>query len=434
MRIPHSSLPKLRLLTVIVFALFCCLVFGWLWVKMGGQIKGVTTDGYFVGASVPDADNLVYDSDVMMAGVRVGKVRDLKLKDGRATFQMQLEDEVAPLHEGATVRVRAKTLVEETYLEIVDGDGEKIDDGETLPASAARKSVQLGDVLKDLDPKTREALSGTLQALGKSTVGRRNDISGVMTALGDLGREGHDAVDALAAQSEDLEVLATQSAKVLSALDTRRGRIAQLVRDARDLTAATAGGRKDVETTLRRLPGLLHSAEAASGSLTDLGGALSPVAANLDAVAPDLTAALRELPGTTRDLRRLLPSLDNVLDRAPGTLRRTPVLAKDVSDLVPPLRVDLADVNPMLAYLKPYGRDLAAYFTNVGAQFTHGEDVNGHYARVFTIFNEQSIKGLPIPSLNKGLLDKSNAYPGPGEASRPGPYDGTYPRVRQGKR
>lgn len=429
MKISQRTLPTLRLATVAAFMAFCFLFFGWLWVHMGGQIKGVTTDGYFVGASVPDADNLVYDSDVMIAGVRVGKVRDLKLEDGRASFRMQLEREVAPLHEGATVRVRAKTLIQETYLEIVDGKGESIPDGAELPESAAQSSVQIDEVLRTLDAETRASLRATLRSIGQSTKGRRAEINSAMAGLGDLGREGHDAVDALAAQSEDLKELASHSAILLRALDNRRGQIAGLVSDARSLSQATASGQQDVAATLRALPGLLGSARTASGSLTELGAALGPVATNLEAAAPDLTGALRALPAVTRDLHALLPSLDNVLDRAPTTLRRTPTLAQDTSTLVPPLRVDLADLNPMLGYLKPYGRDLAAYFSNVTAQFAQ-RDVNGHYARVFMIFNEQSLRNFPIKT-NLGVLDKSNAYPSPGQATDPGAYQDRYPRLEQ---
>ena len=46
-------------------------------------------------------------------------------------------------------------MIEETYLEIVDGDGSAYADGDTLPASAAKGSVQLNDVLTSLDARTR---------------------------------------------------------------------------------------------------------------------------------------------------------------------------------------------------------------------------------------------------------------------------------------
>ena len=42
-------------------------------------------------------------------------------------------------------------------------------------------------------------------------------------------------------------------------------------------------------------------------------------------------------------------------------------MAADASALIPVLRVGLADVNPMLAYMAPYAKDIAAFAAN-GAQ------------------------------------------------------------------
>jgi phospholipid/cholesterol/gamma-HCH transport system substrate-binding protein len=122
MKIPHAALPKIRSTVVITFVALCALFFGYLWTNMGGTIPGVSGKGYRVTLELSDADNLVYDSDVMVAGVRVGKVRELESENGKARVVVQLDDEgVVPLHEGATVRIRSKSLIEETYLEVQDG-------------------------------------------------------------------------------------------------------------------------------------------------------------------------------------------------------------------------------------------------------------------------------------------------------------------------
>ena len=86
--------------------------------------------------------------------------------------------------------------------------------------------------------------------------------------------------------------------------------------------------------------------------------------------APDLEAALGVLPGATAELRALLPELDLNLDRLPATLTRTPAVAADASALIPVLRVGLADVNPMLAYLAPYAKDAAAFAANAAQVVT----------------------------------------------------------------
>lgn len=430
MRIPAAALPKVRLGVVLAFLLACLAVFLFLWTRMGGQL-GPLTDGYRVTASMSDVQNLSYDSDVRIAGVLAGKVRGLETEGGAARVVLQLQDDVAPLHEGASLRLRSKTLIEETYLEVVDGTGPELPDGASLPAAAELPSVQLDDVLRTVDEPTRAALQSAVQSLGSSTEGRTGDIRSLLDGLGDVGREGRSVLDALSAQSEDLTALSRETSVLLSALDGGQGDVARLVTAAQELSAATSTRAGDLETSVRRLPDVTSAALEATTDLQRLTRSLAPVAADLRAASPDLDAALVELPATAAELRASLPSLQQVLDRAPATLDRAPRLSDDGRRLVPPARVALADVNPMLAYLQPYGADLGAFFSNVAGQFRQS-DANGHYLRAFVIANEQSVKSLPFAT-NLGALDKSNAYPAPGQAADPGPFDGTYTRVVEEK-
>ncbi len=426
MRIPAASLPKVRLGVVLAFLLACLAFFLFMWVRMGGQL-GPLTDGYRVAASVSDVQNLAYDSDVRVAGIRAGKVRELETRDGKARVVMQLDDDTAPLHEGATLRLRSKTLIEESYLELVDGTGKAIEDGGSLPVAAEQTSVQLDDVLRSLDPKTRTALQQTIQSMDKSTAGRSQDLDALLAGAGDVGREGATTLDALAAQSADLTALSRQTAVLLSALDGGQGDVTRLVESAQALSSVMAARSSDVESSVRALPALTTSATKATRQLQQLATTLRPVAADLRRAAPQLDAALLELPATAKELRTSVPALQSVLDNAPATLTRTPRFAQQGRALVPPARVALADLNPMLAYLQPYGADLGAFFSNFSANLRQS-DANGHYLRVFSIANEQSLRSLPYTT-NVGALDKSNAYPRPGQAASPGPFTGTYTRV-----
>ncbi len=81
---------------------------------------------------------------------------------------VELDESVAPLHEGSTVSVRNKTMIEETYLEITDGDGPEYASGSELPEDAVRPSVQLNDVLTSLDDGTRRDLSAVIRSSGAS--------------------------------------------------------------------------------------------------------------------------------------------------------------------------------------------------------------------------------------------------------------------------
>lgn len=425
MRIPHQAVPKLKGVTLIVFLAVCTTIVSFLWLQAGGKIPVLSRAGYQVTVPYDDVDNLVFQSDVRIAGVEVGQVEAIDVKGDKAMVTLELDDAAVPLHEGAVITVRNKTMIEETYLEIVDGDGSAYDDGATLPASAARGSVQLNDVLTSLDAPTRKDLAKLVRSGGQATKDTREDVGAVLAGLGDLGQNAG-ALEALSEQSDDLRSLVRSSTAVLDALDTQQGRIVDLTKDAQTLTAVTAGHEDDVTALMRALPPLLVTTEKASDSLADLSAPLGTVARNLRGAAPDLSGALVELPATTQDLRGLLPSLDTTLDRAPASLTRLEPMQGAVSPLLRTLQVNLADLNPMLAYLKPYGHDLVSYWTNfIG--FVGSSDSNGPIARVKPVLGISSLN-LPVGASPTTYY---NPYPAPGAHNDPGEFTGEYPRIEE---
>ncbi|MBA0126496.1 MCE family protein [Haloechinothrix sp. YIM 98757] len=427
MTIPHTLMRHIRLGVVLAFVTACVLLFAFLWTSSGGRIPLVSDEGYRVSASVPHVSNLAENADVMVAGTPVGEVVEIEPAGDRARVVMQLGERATPVHEGATLRVRSKTLLQETFLEITDGDGAALPNGAALPADAASQEVDLNDVLDDLDEPARDALAGSVRSLGASTEDSQESISRALTGLGHIGRDGGTAVDALASQSDSLERLTGNTAQLLEALDTRQGQIARLVDDADTVTRATAEGSEQLETVMRELPGVLDATREATDDVTRLSEALGPVAADLTEAAPELTAALEELPATAHDLRALLPPLDGTLEAAPDTLTRVPTVSGHARELLPEVQVALADVNPMLSYLRPYGRDLAGFLTTTEPAAALAP--NGWLARLQPLFNEKSLRGLPLDT--NEIVDRKNPYPAPGSAEDPGPFTGEYPRVER---
>ncbi len=426
MRIPYTLIPVVRGVVVAAFVALCAAILGFLWTNAGGRIPLVSDTGYRVDVTLPDVDNLVFQSDVRMAGVNVGKIEEITTHGSDARVTLELDDDVAPLHDGVTVTVRNKTLIEETYLEVVDGKGDRIEAGRALPAGTGRPSVQLNDVLTSLDAEARQDLASTIQSSGLATQGRQDDVDALVRGLGDLGRDGSGALDALADQSEDLESVTKRATSVLQALDTQQGRIVQLTKDSDALTETMADHRADLKALMRRLPSFMQTTSDASDSLTELSKPLGAVAANLDRGSGDLGAALEELPATTADLRGLLPALDRVLKLSPDTLDRVPRFTDSAEPAIGTFKTNLADLNPMLAYLKPYGRDIVSYWSNHG-QYAQGSDVNGNIARVKTIVG---LNSLSLP-LNLSPMTQYNPYPAPGTHNDPQEFSGTYPHVRQ---
>jgi ABC-type transport system involved in resistance to organic solvents, periplasmic component len=420
--------PVQRLLTVLAFVALCTGLFAFFWINSGGKIPLVSQESYRTTVVMPKVDNVVYFSDISIAGVKIGKVQEIQELGDRVRVVMEIDQTVAPLHEGATVQVRAKSLIQESFLEVTDGTGPALPDGSTLPEGSGMPTTQVYDILRSLDQETIDSLGGALHSSALATDGGKDSISAAVGGLGALGRQGKDALDALAEQSADLTELTGNATTLLAALNTREGQIAQLVDDSAAVTMVTADGAPQLEAAMRRLPPLLDTARESSDDLRELAGSLAPVAENLAAAAPDLNAALVELRPTARDLRSMMPALDGTLDKAPATLDRVPAFTDELRGVIPDAETVLADLNPMLGYLQPYGPDIANFFVNFGETLSNG-DVNGQWIYVGVIFNEQSFKGSPV-NTNVGPLDKFNPLPAAGSANDPGrEWVGPYPRV-----
>lgn len=424
--ISRLSVAGKELTIVVAFGVLCASIFGFLWIHSGGKVP-FTKDGYQVTVAVPRAGNTVYFSDVEIAGVKVGKVQKVQADGNQALITFSLDPSVAPLHAGATVQIGSKSLVEESYLNVSDGSGSTIPAGATLPAGSGRAPVQLDDVYRTLNAPTRASIQRLLQSSGAAVQGTQADVAAAAQGLGMLGRNGQTALDAIAAQSADLNQLARNTAGVLAALSTHQLAISQLVEDAHAITEVTAGESADVQAVMRALPPTMASLIDSSGAVSQLSQALTPVAHNLRLAAPDLTAALREVPQTARDLRATMPYLNGVLTGAAPTLTQIPQLSNTVTSLVAPGTSVLSNLDPMLSYLSPYGPDLAAFFSNFAATLGNG-DKNGSIFRLMVALNDRSLFGNPL-NISIGPLNQSNALPRAGSLQNPSAFSGVYPHV-----
>jgi phospholipid/cholesterol/gamma-HCH transport system substrate-binding protein len=383
-----------QLITLTLFTALCVVVFSYLWVNSGGKLPGVTKQQYQATAYFPRVANLVYFADVMVAGVKIGKVQEVSPAGREAKVVMALDSNF-PLHQGVTAQVRAKSLVEESFIELNDGTGPALPSGTVLPRDAAHPETNLNDLLVSLSGQTREQLAHTLRSLGGGTQGTQQSISDAVQGLGALGRGGYTTLDALNAQTDSLKKVTGHTATMLAALNTQRGQIAQLTEDANRLFTATADGKADLEETLRTLPPVLTSARNASSHLTDLGHALHPVARNLRDASGDLNGALDQLPDVGSDLRHLVPDLDDALHKAPDTLHRVPDASRDVIHLIPHGEDALGGLNPILGYLKPYALDIGSMLPQFADSLAHG-DANGNSFNAYLQLGPNNVRGLPV--------------------------------------
>src|SRR5690349_12923016 len=169
-----------QLLVIAGFALSCFGILLFLWITFGGPtpFKAKT---YEVEVPFTEATQLAQQSDVRISGVSVGKVADIVVApDGHHSLaKVDIDDKYAPLPADTRAILRTKTLLGETYIELTPGNrhGPKLGDGGTLPAAQVAESVQLDEIFRTFDARTRAAFQTWQQEAAVAIEGRGADLS-----------------------------------------------------------------------------------------------------------------------------------------------------------------------------------------------------------------------------------------------------------------
>src|ERR1700742_2984719 len=183
-----KSAPSIwKVAAMVVFALSCFGLLLFLWLAFGGSTP-LKPKGYRFHTSFAEAGQLSTEADVRISGVPVGKVKTIEADKhtGRADVTIQLDPQYAPLPSDSRAILRQKTLLGETYVELTPGhrNAKPIPEGGTLPSSQVSDTVELDEILRTFDPKTRAAFQEWLQNSAASISGHGQDLN---DALGNLG-------------------------------------------------------------------------------------------------------------------------------------------------------------------------------------------------------------------------------------------------------
>jgi phospholipid/cholesterol/gamma-HCH transport system substrate-binding protein len=421
-----------------LFAAVCVAVFAYLYHDAGGSLSLSTP--YTVSAVIPDAGNLVPNSDVRLAGVKVGHVVGVTPDGIDAKATMQLDSLAGPLHRDASVQVRTKTLVGESYLSLDPGSASSpaLRSGATLPLSNSDEATTIDQILSTFDAPTRRALQRDLRGLGTGLRGRGADLN---TALGDLlpTLQNTGAVTGVVNDQHGvLGRILAHASQLLGALADRTADVRTLAIDARATAVAVAARDDMLAATFHALPGLLVQARTSLGRLQGFSADALPVVQNLTVAAADLGPVVRDLRPAAAAARAAVAQLAPFVRVANPLLGQLTPAARALSPTVDSLGQLLRQANPAFAYLAPYRSELISFFANQGS-FSSGRDAAGNYARVHDEISQQSL--AVFTAAEQRLIDElvkaggltafshesQDPYPQPGTAGSPQPSGGGYP-------
>ncbi|WP_320669149.1 MlaD family protein [Patulibacter defluvii] len=289
---------------------------------------------YSVELSTAQAVTPGQGQQVLIAGVDVGDITDVRLERGIAVATIRVKQRHARLlREDATALLRPKSGLYDMSIELQPGSprARPARAGMRIPDARTATNVHLDELLASLDSDTRLAMQLLLEGFGR---GLHRDGRHLATTLERLSPLTHN-MRRIGAAMEDRQRQVRRSVTVLrrvvDALAEHRGDVVRAVRTS-DGVLGTMGSREaELRAALRELPATLAATEGALGSGTRLADELRPATAALSPLARELAPSLRasrpflrrtepvvrrQLTPFARDTRRPTRRLQDMAQRA----------------------------------------------------------------------------------------------------------------------
>src|SRR5215212_6849209 len=233
-----------RMIGMAVFALSCFGILVFLWISFGGAVP-LKANKYELRVSFPEATTLAEQADVRIAGVTVGKMRkkDLDRIGNRTRVILDINRRYAPLPKDTRAILRQKTLLGETFVELTPGhkaDG-YLKDHEILPNAQVAPTVELDEILRVFDPKTKAAFRSWAQSSALQIEGSApRDFSDALGNLAGFAQDGSDVLRVLDEQRTAVRQVVKNTGVVFGALNQRKGQLRQLIVNSQRTFSATA--------------------------------------------------------------------------------------------------------------------------------------------------------------------------------------------------
>jgi phospholipid/cholesterol/gamma-HCH transport system substrate-binding protein len=114
-----------------IFVLVGVICLGYLAVKLG-KLELIGGDYYELQAEFSSASGLKKGASVEIAGVEVGRVQNIGLKEDRAHVLLAIQDGI-PLYDDSIASIKTRGIIGEKFMELSPGGaGERLQSGETI--------------------------------------------------------------------------------------------------------------------------------------------------------------------------------------------------------------------------------------------------------------------------------------------------------------
>jgi phospholipid/cholesterol/gamma-HCH transport system substrate-binding protein len=394
-----------------------------------GWVPFVGTNFYTVNAEFSTAQAVVpgQGQTVNIAGVPIGEIGGVKLKDGVAVVQMKIKKSVRkqPIYKNATLLLRPKTGLKDMYIEMDPGNKSAgaVPDGGTLPVSNTLPDVNLDEILSNLDSDTRAYLQILINAGGEAfgSKGYTSDLRATFKRFDPTARDAARLTGLLSQRRANLRHVIHNFQLLTTALAGKDTQLSQLIDSSNANFQAIASEDQALQQSLQLLPGTLSTADTTLTKANQLAQVLGPT---FHALLPGAKALGPSLEQVRPFLKQTTPIIKNQLRpfsvQVQPTVRQLAIAAQHLAPTAPRLTRTAQFLNVLLnelAYNPPGAEEgflyWGAWLNHAGASIFSTQDAHGAVRRGLFITDCTSLGVLQaIQGLNpqlKTLIDLLNA-------------------------
>ena len=279
---------------------------------------------------------------VNIAGVEVGEIASVTLRDGKAIIGMKIEPKHDRIYKDASILLRPKTGLKDMVAELTPGTeaAGQLEEGGVIPISQTLPDVNLDEILAALDADTRDylllLLNDGAEGLGSERKGR--ELAQAIRRIEPTAKYARQINEGLAERRRNLARVVHNFSLLTDELGQRDTQLANFVQNSNAVFETLAEQDASLRASLQRLPGTLNTTQETLGKVDTMAQVLGPTLEELRPAARALGPSLRQ---TRPFLRETTPIIEDEI--RPFTRAALPT----VEELRPAMR-DLAATTPDL--------------------------------------------------------------------------------------
>jgi phospholipid/cholesterol/gamma-HCH transport system substrate-binding protein len=290
---------------------------------------------------------------VRVAGVQVGKIREVEPHQGVALVKTEIEPKFwdkIQVKSDATGLLRPRTGLKDMFIELdPGGEGEPVEDGGTIPVANTAPDIDPDEILSAFDTDTRAYLQLLINSAGKGLEDRGDDLNRVFKALGPTQRDLNRVTSAIADRREALKELVHRYGDLTNTLADKDREIRRLVSASSAVLRAFASQEGNISLAVSRLPGALRQTETTLAKANEYARVLEPT---LDR----LRAPFRQLDSTNEEILPLVREAE-------------PITREEIRPFVRSARPYVRDLRPAAVKLARATPDFTATFHELNRLF-----------------------------------------------------------------